>query len=155
MQYQQAFCDQVFPLQKPVTLRAVGYSMWPAILEGTEALIEPVDPERLTEGNLVLIRLLGKLVVHRYWGRVQMGDCSWIITKGDANSGFDEPILPDQVLGQVTALQNSQGRIATERGWLYWYGRLICSSYWLAKLWAWLCRGGLKGQRLLERAESR
>lgn len=147
MHYQQVFCDQVFPLRKPVTLTARGSSMWPVILEGTEALIEPVNPEGLTKGTLVLIRLQGKLVVHRYWGRLWLGQCSWVIAKGDANGGFDEPVLPDQVLGQVTALKTYQGQTPTDSGWLYWYGRIICASYSFAMIWAGLCRGLLKVQQ--------
>lgn len=140
MEYRKTLYECLFPLQKPLALKTEGTSMWPLVTEGMEALVDVTDLERLPIGSLVLVLNEDRLILHRYWGRTKVGMLSWVLTKGDTNGGFDSPVLPDQVLGQVVTLQGPKGTVSPNRGWRYWYGRVLCSSYTLARVWAWACR---------------
>lgn len=134
-------CDNAIKTGKSICLTAVGRSMWPFITEGMRAVISPLKSSLPSKGSLLLIKRANGLMVHRYWGMTGSGGAPLVLTKGDTNLVFDPPVPISMVLGKVSLLRkkNGDGR-DPNRGWLYLFGRIICSSDNVARVWARLCR---------------
>jgi signal peptidase I len=75
-----------------------GASMSPYLAEGDALVLQRVAPSSLREGDVVLLRLEGRPVVHRVVGiaRAEDGRLS-VVTKGDANPAPDTPVPIDAV----------------------------------------------------------
>jgi len=97
---------------------AAGGSMTPFIRRGETVLIKPYEPANLKFGDIILYECLreqhwnpswlspqrdGK-VVHRFLKRKKISGQEVLITKGDANRNYDQPVLPEQVLGKVVVV---------------------------------------------------
>ncbi len=78
---------------RPLTLEAVGHSMWPLIQHGDRIVVQPPAPLQL--GDLVLIDLHDRLVLHRVIAITP----THITTKGDAVPHADPPIAATAILG--------------------------------------------------------
>ncbi len=143
--YAGIFCDNTIRNGKSACLIAVGTSMWPIITKGMKAVISPLESGLPPRGSLVLIEHVSGLMVHRYWGLTYREGVPLVLTKGDTNLAFD-PLVPiSMVLGQVSLLKNNTGDYRDpNHGWLCLLGRIICSSYSAARVWARLCRLLLK-----------
>lgn len=143
MDYTEIFCDNVIKAGKPICITAAGTSMWPLISEGMKAEIVPVASNLPGKGSLLLVDCNNKLVVHRYWGLADINGVTMVLTKGDTNLGFDQPIPVAKVLGQVILLKSdTEGGpvLDPNKGMLQLYGKVICSSQMLARIWARICR---------------
>lgn len=97
------------PLQKGQTLhlKVNGRSMQPLLRPGDRVVVEAFEAERLSCGDLLLIRRPADLVTHRLIARE--GDR--FVTKGDASPCPDLPVLPEAVLGRVVAVEKGAGRL--------------------------------------------
>jgi GNAT superfamily N-acetyltransferase len=84
--------------------RVAGWSMYPALRKGDRMTVEPVRPSQLRIGDLIVFHLRGRLICHRLVALEGAEPELRIITKGDATSGCDEPLQPEQVLGRVVAV---------------------------------------------------
>lgn len=143
--YATIFCYDTIKTGRSACLTAVGTSMWPVITKGMKAVIEPLELGSPEKGSLLLIKRPNGLMVHRYWGIIYKEGVSLVLTKGDTNLAFDPPVPVSMIIGQVVQLRNSSGDCRNpNRGWLYIFGRVLCSSYHLARFWARLCRCVLK-----------
>lgn len=141
MDYSFALCANVLNSGSVLNLTAKGFSMWPVIVQGMKAQISPLGPSFPQKGSLLLVNLDGRLVVHRCWGVTDKEGILMVITKGDANIGFDAPITIDMILGKVTLLwDDSAGSRDPNRGFLRIYGQVLCASKFLAGVWARICR---------------
>jgi hypothetical protein len=139
--YASILCDKAIKTGKPICLIASGRSMWPIITEGMRAVISPLQAGLPAKGSLLLIRRADGLIVHRYWGIIYKEGIPLVLTKGDTNLAFDPPVPVSMVLGQVSQLRNSLGECRDlKRGWVCLLGRILCSSYFLASIWARFCR---------------
>lgn len=80
-------------------------SMRPAIPQGSLVIIHTVLPAELHPGDVVTYRSLGNVhqtITHRIVTvRVKAGT-TYLVTKGDANSGPDPEIVAGRVVGRVT-----------------------------------------------------
>ena len=86
-------------------LPARGGSMRPLLPAGCVAVVQPATAEDLRIGDVALVSLGGKLILHRVvrTGRVA-GRCA-VQTKGDAVCELDSWSCGDAVLGRVTAVE--------------------------------------------------
>jgi GNAT superfamily N-acetyltransferase len=84
--------------------RVAGWSMYPALRKGDRMTVESARPSQLRIGDLIVFHLRGRLICHRLVALEGMGPGLRIVTKGDATSGCDEPLQPEQVLGRVVTV---------------------------------------------------
>lgn len=80
-----------------VQFKPQGYSMYPLFVPGRdEAVVAPVDPQRLKRGDVVLYRRDESiLVLHRIWKR--KGNGFYLV--GDNQKEIEGPLRPDQMKG--------------------------------------------------------
>ncbi len=110
--------------------RASGNSMTPFIRHRDVVVIKPSTAEELKFGDIILYEnlsnccqnsanVLNKLgsykTIHRFLGRKKVKDQETLITKGDANWSYDQPLLSKQVLGRVVAVEKNGCRIRLDR----------------------------------------
>ncbi|MBS4022816.1 MAG: signal peptidase I [Dethiobacter sp.] len=80
-------------------------SMSPAFDTGSLVLVKPVDPETITEGDIITFRGTGTsttMLTHRVIGVNKEGDLSFY-TRGDANQVDDPiPVAARNVIGRVS-----------------------------------------------------
>jgi len=95
------------PLTGRMTLVVAGPSMSPAIGVGSAIIVEPVDPARLTVGDVVSIKSgpSRAIFTHRIVRLLERDGALWIETRGDANAAPDPSIVPAAaVLGRVAVV---------------------------------------------------
>lgn len=80
-----------------VQIKPQGYSMYPVLVPGRdEAVVAPVDPDKVRRGDVVLYRRDGSiLVLHRIWKRNKDG----LYLTGDNQKEIEGPLRTDQVRG--------------------------------------------------------
>ena len=106
-----------------VSFSAPGHSMYPTIMANETILVEPIDPETVKQGDIILYRTNGRLVAHRVVGINMLIDDSslsysdfgaqssalsplrFFILRGDASSTCDKPVKFDQILGKVVSVE--------------------------------------------------
>ncbi len=91
-------CSQTF------RFRVASWSMSTALQKGDQITVEPTSPAQLQVGDLILYHQNGQLICHRLVAMEGAGSELRIITKGDAATGCDAPLQPEQVLGRVVAV---------------------------------------------------
>jgi signal peptidase I len=129
-----------------VRFKAPGRSMQPIIKEGETITVEPIAPEAVKRGDIILYRTPGGVVAHRVVGikREMTAQSSSLsphhlfLLRGDASTTCDTPVAPHQVLGKVISVERDGRsinpyclRVKTQR-----LARLIASRIkrWLLRL---------------------
>ena len=92
-----------------VRFKAPGRSMQPTIKEGETITVDPIAPEVVKRGDIILYRTPSGVVAHRVVGikREMTAQSSSLsphhlfLLRGDAATACDAPVAPDQVLGKV------------------------------------------------------
>ncbi len=109
---------------KVIQVRPRGYSMYPLFVPGRdEALIAPVEVDKLKRGDVVLYRRAkGVLVLHRIWKRD--GECFYLV--GDNQREIEGPLGAEQMKG-ILIMVIRKGRPFSVRHPLYRF----CSGMWL------------------------
>ena len=97
---------------KNICIKPQGYSMYPVLVPGRdEAVIEPVEAERVGRGDVVLYRRDkeaehgGILVLHRIWKVKPEG----VYLVGDNQKEIEGPLRKDQIKG-IMAGMNRKGK---------------------------------------------
>lgn len=82
---------------KSIRIHPQGYSMYPLFVPGRdEAVIAPVDAEKLRRGDVALYRREGSvLVLHRIWKKTPEG----FYMVGDNQSQVEGPLKREQIKG--------------------------------------------------------
>ena len=80
-----------------VKLRTSGYSMFPFIRKNDVLIISPIKNSKLKRGDIIAFTIKSELVAHR----IIKFEKHLIITKGDGNMHFDQPLTTDQIFGIV------------------------------------------------------
>jgi signal peptidase len=89
-----------------VRFRAPGTSMHPTIRHGDVITIEPVAPDNLKRGDIILYRSKSGFVAHRIMNMEERdGSRLTFCLRGDASTTCDAPVKPEQVLGKVVCLE--------------------------------------------------
>lgn len=96
----------------PVRFQARGDSMHPTIRCGQHLCVEPVSPDALSRGDVVLARLPRGLTAHR----VVRIDGSRITTRGDNCSSTDPVFKITDVIGRVVGIPSRS--FPGARGWV-------------------------------------
>jgi len=86
--------------------QAKGQSMLPTIQDGEIVHVKPVATDMLRIGDIVLLRTGDQFKAHRIIRK--RGQC--FITRGDASIDSDGEIRRDQILGRVTAKEDTNSR---------------------------------------------
>jgi signal peptidase I len=121
-----------------VSFRAPGHSMFPTIMANETIVVEPIEPDTVKPGDIILYRTNGRLIAHRviciqqkinqietlsqFWpGRFSnthstpqssvLSPHYYYILRGDASATIDEPVTVDQILGKVISVERDGCRI--------------------------------------------
>jgi signal peptidase I len=108
-----------------VSFSAPGHSMYPTIMANETILVEPIDPENVQQGDIILYQTNGRLIAHRVVGINMLIDNSslsfpdfghqlsarrplrFFFFRGDALSTCDKPVKFDQILGKVVSVERN------------------------------------------------
>lgn len=105
-------------------LRVNGWSMLPSVRPGDTVLIERVNGDEISEGDIVLFRCHGRFFVHRVVKRkIHTG----LVTRGDAIRLSDPPVGENALLGKVVLLWRNGSRIEPRKRLSVWE-RLIATA---------------------------
>lgn len=113
-----------------VRFRVPGRSMRPTILDGETIRVQPVSPPDIRQGDILLYRLRGGVVVHRVVGiGREQGDALLFNLRGDATGVSDKPVAAQQILGRVIYVERNGRCIdpCSRRAKIYRQAR-ICAS---------------------------
>jgi len=96
---------------KRVRFRAPGRSMYPTIRENEAITVEPVAPQDVKVGDIILYRSEKSVVAHRVI-RIEKGRGNTLrfILREDTWGTLDAPVEADQILGKVVSVERA-GRI--------------------------------------------
>jgi len=87
-------------------LCVTGWSMLPTVWPGDTLVVEPVSPDQVRIGDVVVVARHGKLYEHRVVSITDTNDSRnrrWI-TRGDALPVPDRPVLENELLGRAAYL---------------------------------------------------
>jgi len=120
--------------EKPVTITAGGYSMWPAIRPGDRIVIMPYDHQiPLAKGMVVALRRDGGFVVHRVTDYRRGQFMNFIRTRGDAGIIYDPWVPTSDVAGLVKkATEGNKTIMISPQRMPYYIGSLAVA---LIKIW--------------------
>ena len=117
--------------QECLSLHVSGHSMAPLLRPGDVVMAQPVSPESLCRGDLVVVHRPAELITHRL---VAVDEQGWH-TKGDNCHQTDAPVRAPAILGRVVAVERGCARLdLTSPRWARvnrWLGRL---GGWEARL---------------------
>ena len=116
-----------------------GTSMRPLIGAETKLLVE-FGPSSGEIGDIIVFPLGDILVAHRLVARRRQQGVEMLLAKGDAESYFDPPVQPGDLLGVVRALRRSGAAPATSLGCAGWTAHLIARISYSAGRSAWIAR---------------
>ena len=93
---------------KRVRFRAPGRSMYPTIRENEAITVEPVAPQDVKVGDIILYRSGESVVAHRVM-RIERGkgDSQSFILREDTWGTLDEPVEAEQILGKVVSVERA------------------------------------------------
>lgn len=97
---------------KAVMIKPQGYSMYPVIVPGRDAVIvQKADTSKIKRGDVVLYRRdEGILVIHRLYKRDKKG----YYMVGDNQTTIEGPLRADQIKGKMTVLIRKDKKIYTD-----------------------------------------
>ena len=90
-----------------LTVRVKGRSMQPFLSDGELLIVSSTDAEDIAVGDIILYSDKGKYVCHRVFRK--RGNS--FVTKGDAGLKPDAPIVSEELIGKVVAIQKRRGII--------------------------------------------
>jgi len=96
---------KLLDLNKRVTLRLNGFSMYPLLKEGDVATIEKCTMASLKTGEVIVFMTETKWVAHRYFKKELIDNAFLITTKGDSRKWIDPPFLEDKFIGKLTSFR--------------------------------------------------
>ena len=105
---QQNLAEEVLRRAGQVRLAVLGYSMLPSLWPGDQLTIEARGGHQVRCEDIVAFRRDGRLFIHRALRILQTSPLR-ILTRGDAMPAADSPVLPEELLGVVTAVCGADG----------------------------------------------
>ena len=121
-----------------IRLRALGSSMLPTLWPGDLLTIDGASCPAAVPGDLVLVLVNQRALVHRVRERLERDGLVRWVTRGDAVPQNDPPVWPSELLGRVSAVQRDRRVIVPRRrisyaaqllAWMLCYGdsfRNVC-----------------------------
>ena len=98
--------------------------MIPTLQPGDEVIIDPVSPDALHQGDLVVVRKRSQGLLHRYLGKWR----GRIMTKGDGHRYLDPLWDPEDVLGRAV-------EVWRDAECVYRWTRRLTGMEWLKAQW--------------------
>ena len=95
-----------------VRFRPGGQSMHPTIKNGEAVLVEPIKPEQVNVGDIILYLFHRGVIAHRVLRIERRAENQFLITRGDASRTNDAPVPAVDVLGRVVAVERGGRSIA-------------------------------------------
>lgn len=93
---------------KRVRFRAPGRSMYPTIRENEAITVEPVAPQDVKVGDIILYRSEKSVVAHRVIQIEKVkGETLRFILREDTWGTLDAPVKADQILGKVVSVERA------------------------------------------------
>ena len=82
--------------------------MYPTIRENEAITVEPVEPQDVKVGDIILYRFGDSVVAHRVM-RIEKreGNASRFILREDTWGTLDEPVEAEQILGKVVSVERA------------------------------------------------
>ena len=109
-----------------VTITAGGYSMWPAIRQGDRVVIEPLQGQIPSAGDIVALRRDGGYVVHRVTEVINSEGRCFFRTQGDAVTRADEPADISIIAGIVRRLiRKGKDKVPSRKIFPAWLNRVV------------------------------
>ncbi|TDG00293.1 hypothetical protein [Paenibacillus piri] len=103
-----------------------GVSMIPLIRSRSICRFEPLVPDELQPGDIVLfVSHAGELVGHRFMAKTDVGGEVRYICKGDSNKLIDPPIAADRIIGRMVSIQGARHQIRTDHALMKLYAKLL------------------------------
>lgn len=108
-----------------VSFSAPGYSMFPTIMANETIMVEPIDPEKVKLGEIILYRTNGRVIAHRLVAinmvisnnspshsesatrTSVLSPHHLFIFRGDAATSCDAPVRSGQILGKVVSIERN------------------------------------------------
>jgi len=98
-----------------VCMRVTGWSMLPVLWPGDTLVIEHVNSDAISEGDIVLFSSGHRFVAHRVVIKDSVSGGSKLQTRGDAVGRPDSPVAHDDLLGRVSWIVRNGKSIAPSR----------------------------------------
>lgn len=95
----------------PLRIKLFGMSMYPFIRSGDVTVIRAVEWTHLRRGDVIFYERESRLVAHRVMVP-PIDNAAPLIAKGDTLSNFDPPVLREQLMGRVEALERGKRSIS-------------------------------------------
>lgn len=126
-----------------------GYSMYPAFRPGDILALEPVQPETIRRGNVIVYRTARDApddwIMHRVIGFQEHNGHRHFLTRGDNAPCVDMPVCPATIVGRVTGrYENGAVRPIRRREEWFWLALVALNRsfrrrrskvlYWLSPL---------------------
>jgi len=102
-----------------VRLRALGSSMLPTLWPGDLLTIDGASCHAAVPGDLVLVLVNQRPLVHRVTDRLERDGLVRWVTRGDAVPESDPPVFPSELLGRVSSIQRDRQVIVPRRRFAY------------------------------------
>jgi len=85
-------------------LQVMGWSMLPSVWPGDTLVVESVNSNAVSIGDIVLFGRDRRLFAHRVVAKRSRSGDSQVVTRGDAMPGVDSPLSEDELLGRVSLI---------------------------------------------------
>jgi hypothetical protein len=91
--------------------------MLPTLWPGDLLTVETTTFEQVQIGDIVLYQRSERFFIHRVLRKSSAtgSDCHSLVTRGDSMSGFDAPVLPEELLGKIVSVERALRRHAPLR----------------------------------------
>jgi signal peptidase I len=112
-------CDlaaEVLRASGTLRLRVMGSSMLPSVWPGDTLIIERVNSDAVSRGDIVLFGRDRRLFVHRVVAKTDMDQDCAILTRGDALPQPDRPVRGRNLLGRVSFIVRDGKLVAPSGG---------------------------------------
>ena len=89
----------------------IGDSMLPAVWPGDILEVRRVPVAEIVPGQLALFKRDGRLFAHRVVKQISEHGRILLVTRGDRLRKTDRPVLPEELLGRVAAIERGNRRL--------------------------------------------
>ena len=111
-----------------VQMNLYGRCMRPIIKNGDNVIIQPVKPEKLKIGDIIVYQSDKRFKIHRFLKFKNITGINYMITKGDRCFSTDPPVPFSMFLGKITCVKKNNKTIYFEK--VKWQK----TNYYLGKL---------------------
>ncbi len=92
-------------------LRVISNSMWPMLRAGDGVVTRAIDPADLQRGDVIVVQHAEEWITHR----LISVEADGYQTHGDNTLDADQPMVHDQIVGQVIAIERGGQTIDLQR----------------------------------------